>query len=527
MIRQPDFLQTDNHVRWSWGQGNQVWAMFAAAMAGDVSQVSSMLEADESLVRCSASYRTPLHFAVLYDRIEVVRLLLEKGAEVTYTGERGWHNSPVQLCRDRGYTELQTLLEQHQWANWQICTAGDEIADAFRKRDVGLTEKLISKHGIEVADARGNKPIHWAVMTRQVELIDKLLGAGTDINSQRPDGARPLDLTNGDYWYRGWRDLHPHAPKDHIAIMDHLLNCGAFYDLTTACRRNDRNRVLEILADDPDAATRDADYSTWYSGYPLRSAAKAGNIELVRLLLDHGADPNRAEHGLAPIGGCLYDAAQNGHYEVVKFLLESGADPDQEVDSSGCVLFAANDERTRSLLKGYGAVRDPFGCCYVGDAADFAIQCERDAHAANDASLFGMAAERGYKDVVDIFLKYQPDMWSRKPAAIGKTPEITDWMLASGMNINQTDWLGVHLLHRGCSAQVLEQFGQLGVDLNLIDDEHLTTPLGGAARRGDIEFVKLLLANGADPLVAGAAWARPVEWARRRNHLEIENLLIR
>ena len=31
------------------------------------------------------------------------------------------------------------------------------------------------------------------------------------------DVARPLDLTNGDYNYRGWRDLHPDAPHDHWA----------------------------------------------------------------------------------------------------------------------------------------------------------------------------------------------------------------------------------------------------------------------------------------------------------------------
>ena len=52
-----------------------------------------------------------------------------------------------------------------------------------------------------------NRPIHWAVMTRQLDLIDELLARGANINAARQDGARPIQLTNGDYHYRGWRDV--------------------------------------------------------------------------------------------------------------------------------------------------------------------------------------------------------------------------------------------------------------------------------------------------------------------------------
>ena len=50
-------------------------------------------------------------------------------------------------------------------------------------------------------------------MTRQLDLIDELLARGADINARRQDGARPIQLTNGDYSYRGWRDV----PKDTAA----------------------------------------------------------------------------------------------------------------------------------------------------------------------------------------------------------------------------------------------------------------------------------------------------------------------
>ncbi len=526
-MQQPDFLQTDKHLNWSWGRGNDVWAMFAAAASGDVDTLRELVAREPSLLRCESHYRTPLHFAVRENQIDAARFLLEQGVEPTYTQGSGWHDSTMQLTRDRGDREMLDLLETHQYSQWKICAAGDEIGQAMCERNVEKTDALLAEHGFEVADARGNQPLHWAVMTRQVDLIRSLVASGADINHQRPDGARPLDLTNGDYFYRGWRDLHPDAPEDHWAIMDVLLELGAFYDLTTACRRQDINRVKQILHDDPESGKRDADYVTWYSGYPLRSATKSGNREIVELLLAHGADPNRPEHGIAPLGGSLYEAAAHEHYELLQLLLDHGANPNQDVESSGCVLSATRDEQVKQMLREHGAMIDPYRCCYDGVVEDFEKHCEADPHVANDSGLFAMAAQLGHRAVVEVFLRYQPDLWQRMPARLGETPEITRWMIDCGMQVNQVDWLGVHQLHYGVSLSELDEWNALGVDLNIIDGEHQTTPLGGAARRGDLELADALLDKGVNPMTAGHRWAEPWQWAERRNHSELEKRLRR
>ncbi len=82
-------------------------------------------------------------------------------------------------------------------------------------------------------------------------------------------------------------------------------------------------------------------YNGYYSGYPLRVAAGAGHLEVVELLLDHGADPNRCEPHLAPWGGALHAAAGKGHREVCEVLVAAGANLDQEVESSGNVVTMA------------------------------------------------------------------------------------------------------------------------------------------------------------------------------------------
>jgi hypothetical protein len=58
-----------------------------------------------------------------------------------------------------------------------------------------------------------------------------------------------------------------------------------------------------------------SDYGAYYagSGTPLRNAAAGGHIEIVKLLLERGADPNLPEEHIAPRGHALYSAVYNGH----------------------------------------------------------------------------------------------------------------------------------------------------------------------------------------------------------------------
>src|SRR5207342_1456511 len=90
---------------------------------------------------------------------------------------------------------------------------GKIIAEAIKNRDIEKVRALLntSPELIHAKDDYTNQAIHWAVMTRQPGMIDELLKRGADINAKRFDGARPLQLTNGDYGFRGWRDV----PKDH------------------------------------------------------------------------------------------------------------------------------------------------------------------------------------------------------------------------------------------------------------------------------------------------------------------------
>src|SRR5262249_20422218 len=153
-------------------------------------------------------------------------------------------------------------------------------------------------------------------------------------------------------------------PKDHPttpgAVLAHLRTRGAYCDTCTAAYVGDLERVRELVDEDPSLANRASDYVTYYacSGTPLRNAAAAGHIEIVKLLLERGADPNLPEEGIAPRGQALYAAVSNGHFDIARLLLERGAFPNPAVESSADALSMAirrSDRRMIDLLCSYGA----------------------------------------------------------------------------------------------------------------------------------------------------------------------------
>ena len=118
-----------------------------------------------------------------------------------------------------------------------------------------------------------------------------------------------------------------------------------------------------LLDENPSRANRPSDYVTYYegSGTPLQNAAGRGHLEVVKLLLERGADPNLREEGIAPHGRALYSAVYNGHFEVAKLLLEHGAYPNPEMESSADAVSIAimnSDTRIIELLASYGATWD-------------------------------------------------------------------------------------------------------------------------------------------------------------------------
>jgi ankyrin repeat protein len=525
-MRRPPELRSRDPLLWSTGTGKQVWELFVAAADGNLRSMRRLLRKDPALARCHYQYRTPLYFAVRENQVRAASLLLGFPGDPLSLAV---NDSLLTVARDRGYTGMLKSLEERQDG------PGEAVAAAIREKNIRKVRKLLdmTPELIHAGDERGNQPIHWAVMTRQLNMIDEVLQRGADIDAKRFDGARPVQLTNGDYLYRGWRDVPAATKTKPRQVLDRLRERGAYVDICTAAYIGDAERVRELLEEDATLANRPSDYVTYYacSGTPLRNAAAGGHIEIVRLLLDSGADPNLPEEGIAPRGHALHSAVCNGHREIVELLLERGAYPNVPVESSADTLSAAiraGDQSLVDLLASHGAARSMELLAYYGDVMPAAAMLAANPKLAKDTEALSNAAGEGQEAFVRLLLHYRPGL-PKKVGIGGKTRAITELLFAHGMDANHRDWLDATPLHhfaRRGDLENAELFLDRGADIDAVEEDQRSTPLGWAAKHGKVAMVELLLARGAQvELPDKPEWARPIEWARRRGHDEICLLL--
>ena len=141
---------------------------------------------------------------------------------------------------------------------------------------------------------------------------------------------------------------------EHPEIANLFVERGAELTVAEACAVGDEARALALLDRDPALLERRSDDGFPPLGFaiffrhpalartliergadvnapaentlrvaPLHAAASVGDVETMRLLLDHGADPNASHQlGFTP----LHAAAANGNIEMAKLLVARGAD---------------------------------------------------------------------------------------------------------------------------------------------------------------------------------------------------------
>jgi ankyrin repeat protein len=312
---------------------------------------------------------------------------------------------------------------------------------------------------------------------------------------------------------------------------------------------------VRALADaNPSLVNRVSDYNSYYigCGAPLKNAAVGGHIEIVKLLLERGADPNLPEEGIAPHGHALYSAVYHGHFEIAKLLLEHGAYPNPPVESSADAVWIAirnGDKRMLELLAAHGAtweipIRLDGTLTYQAIAATginrsvnvLADYNDLDTAAAlfatnptlaDDPEALGNAAGHGHEEFVRLMLRYHPDLAKR--VTVSRPRAMALFLFEHGMDPNRPNWLRATPLHHFAEHGDVESaalFIDHGADVHARDEEFCSTPLAWAARCGRTNMVGFLLRRGARSTLADdPPWATPLAWATRRGHGDIVQLL--
>ncbi len=255
-----------------------------------------------------------------------------------------------------------------------------------------------------------------------------------------------------------------------------VLGARRLKQIIRACHDGDIALVRRALADGLDPNILVSSLGT----RPLTAAARGGQLQVLRLLLQRGADPNLKDTGLSmPPGGTpLENACEQGHLAFAKALVQSGAD----VNKKGYwppLLTAIS----------YGQV----------ELVRFLLR----AHAKLDSS------------------------WLLQAIRAGK-PDLIDELLKAGAEINYRNNEGYTALHRAAGHDAPSLVALLlkhGANPNLQSYRRKETPLTIAAERGNLEVVRTLLTAGANATLAGPKGQTPERRARLFGQNEVAKLL--
>jgi ankyrin repeat protein len=311
----------------------------------------------------------------------------------------------------------------------------------------------------------------------------------------------------------------------HLDIACVLVSRGATYDLTVASALGDLDGVRRILDDDP-SRIREARPC---GRRPLATAVEFGSDDIVRLLLERGADPCWDEPD-APHGTTLHKAAVRGDFAIVKLLLDHGADPNEDIDStSSASVFAATPE-IRELIDSRGAELSPYdttGIEHDDDKLNTLAADQRDTYRIGAAITMSADRPELLARLLGAGLR-MPDVHTTCQGYLVR-PDALRTLLAHGMSPDQMNWQHQTLLHLASSGGHVECAAILldaGATMTARDDDYRSTPLGWAARVNRPQMVEFLLSRGAPvSLPDDEPWATPLAWATRRGHSQIVEML--
>lgn len=387
-------------------------------------------------------------------------------------------------------------------SGWGATAPDTRVVDAAKAADRATVLTLIAQHAdVKSPEPDGTTALQWAARQNDLDMAGALIRAGADVKAANRYGVTPLYLAC----------LNGSAP-----MIEKLLNAGADVNATvtlgetalmTVARTGNVDAAKVLLAH---GAVIDA-REQWRGQTALMWAVAEGHPDMVRELIAHGADFNARSE------------IQHWERQVTaepreKWLPPGGLTP---------LLFAARQNclECAQILVDHGAdvnVQDPDGISAVLSATinghyDVAIYLLDKGTNPNLADKTGRTALFSAVDFHTMPASNRPS-----PSEIENqhtSLELVQSLLAHGANVN---------------AQLLKQ-QPYRTKLDRGDDTMLTTgttPLLRAARAGDFEVMRLLLAKGADcklstrtginPLMAAAGVGTKEEDSVGRQKTEAE-----
>jgi ankyrin repeat protein len=273
--------------------------------------------------------------------------------------------------------------------------------------------------------------------------------------------------------------------KDTLEVLLNAIDDVGYTPLHLACKLGHVDTVSILLSFGADTQATDQDNYT-----PLHIAARYGHLEVVRLLLaEQNPESFKASHESA-----LYCAVRNGNIDIVKFLIERGADPN-------CLDRQGNSILTLAASLGNEAV------------AELALSLENTKWPPSNYGIaLVFAAAFGLSGLARSLLHLDETLEHRTPilqqtlitAITYTSEEIADILLVPGCDPNVTNGhdhqhgqSALSMAAASGSERMVNLLLRRGANPNIRDIHTQCTPVIHAITHGQPAIVGLLISHGA------------------------------
>ena len=330
-----------------------VMPLSVAAATGNAAVLTVLLDAGADPNTTAAEGETALMAAARTGRVEAITLLLNRGAQVN--AHETWRNQTALMWSAvEGHADAISALVR-AGADVKARSIGDFTALMFavRSGQVEAARRLLAA-GADVNDAApdGTRVLTMAIVNAHYELAGVLLEHGADPNAQDPRGSALHALA----WMRnpGYAAAPPRTSTgtlDSLELAGALLARGAKPNVRVNWREIPFDRDLGMVRS-PGGISIGRNWMSLVGATPFFIAAKGADLALMRLLIEHGADPKTptVQH-VTPLmvasGLGFWDGESPGPesgipesqaLEAVKLCLELGNDVNAATDYGDTVI---------------------------------------------------------------------------------------------------------------------------------------------------------------------------------------------
>ncbi|MBT4884838.1 MAG: hypothetical protein HON55_01630, partial [Legionellales bacterium] len=302
-----------------------------AIVQDNLELVKLFLGRDPNIINTADNYANinPLHIAVSFGHIDIAEFLINKDADVNAKDKSGstpMHMAIIQVDKKIAKGLIKALINIEKIDLDAKDNKGyTPLHTAIERLNLGAAKAFITKGAnINAKDNKGYTPLHTAIEHRNLRSVNALIEKNADVNAKDNQGYTPL---------------HMAVFQSETVILQALITKGANINAND----NQGYTPLHIAAFQSETETLqalikvekiDLNAKNKQGNTPLHMAAIGGHIDIVKVLLEKGAEvgiKNSQDYTALNI------AHQGDNQEIIK-LIETAMDSKDTPENKGMKL---------------------------------------------------------------------------------------------------------------------------------------------------------------------------------------------